>query len=85
MPLDTITYINNWVIIGGRFSAWKDDEFGVVLAYHDIGSLKNSKPKFVANHQTLMDALDELASRLREESETPETTSKKKIKIRKKK
>ena len=85
MPLDTITYINNWVIVGGRFTAWKDDEFGVTLAYHDIGSPENSKAKFVANHRNLMEALDELASRLREESETPETTPKKRIKNRKKK
>jgi hypothetical protein len=71
MPLDTLTYINNWVVMGGRFTTWNDDEFGIVIAYHNIGSPENGKEKFIANHKTLNEALDELAEVLRKESEEP--------------
>ena len=63
--------------MGGRFTAWNDDDFSVVIAYHDIGSPEEEKAKYVANHKTLMAALDELAEILRKESEEPEIKIKK--------
>lgn len=85
MPLDTLTYISNWVIFGGRFTTWQDDEFCVVIAYHDIGSPEHEKAKFIANHKTLNEALDELAEVLRKESEEPVIELKKEKKKKKKK
>jgi hypothetical protein len=45
-----------------------------------MGSPENHKAKFIANHQTLGSALDELADLLRKESEEPEVVVKKKKK-----